>query len=325
MLQRTPDSDIDLERRTRPAGYVIGIVGGLLAATIWGSWIVATRHAVTTELGPFSTGLLRFLVPAIVFMPFWLPHGLVPRGLRWWELALMVVGGGAVVHLLAASGLQFAPAAHFAALTPSSVPLFVALIAFAFGGERFTQGRLLGFVLIVIGVLGIGGVSVLTSSNGEWRGHIMFLGTGLTWALYTIVFNRSKLSPFAAAGLIGAWSTLVLSPFAIVYGIAEIGRAPLTDVVVQTLIQGFLSSVVAIVGYGLAVQALGAGRGAAFTCLVPAIATLLAIPVLGEWPGWTGLAAIALISIGVALASEVIGLPSGIRLLTSKFAQRFSG
>ena len=42
MLQRTPDSEINLEQRTRPAGYVIGVAGGLLAATIWG--VLDRRH-----------------------------------------------------------------------------------------------------------------------------------------------------------------------------------------------------------------------------------------------------------------------------------------
>jgi len=309
MLQKTPSQDADAVSRSRPKGYVIGVVGGVLAASIWGGWIVATRHAVTTELDPVSIGFIRFLVPAIIFMPFWLQVGMIPRTMRFWEFVLMIIGGGFGVHLLAAGGLQFAPVAEFGALAPGTIPLFVAGFAYFFWHEKFDRSRLVGLSCIVVGVLGIGGWSALTSTSGEWRGHLLFLLTACFWSLYTIMFKRANMSPFAAAGLIGLWSSIVLLPFAISFGIANIGNAPLEDVLLQTTVQGFLSSVVAIVGYGLAVQALGAARGAVFTCLVPAIATLLAIPILGEWPGWHGLAAIGMITIGVTLASGVVALP----------------
>jgi drug/metabolite transporter (DMT)-like permease len=37
--------------------------------------------------------------------------------------------------------------------------------------------------------------------------------------------------------------------------------------------------------------------------LVPVMATLLAMPVLGEWPSWPSAAAICVIALGVGLAA----------------------
>ena len=54
--------------------------------------------------------------------------------------------------------------------------------------------------------------------------------------------------------------------------------------------------------YGRAVALLGASRAASFAALVPAMAALLAIPLLGEWPAGADWLAIAVISIGVYLA-----------------------
>jgi drug/metabolite transporter (DMT)-like permease len=69
---------------------------------------------------------------------------------------------------------------------------------------------------------------------------------------------------------------------------------------------------VSLVLFGRAVALLGASAAGAFIALGPVIATLLAIPILDEWPSaedWTG---IAVISVGVYLAS---GGPLPRRLL----------
>ena len=67
--------------------------------------------------------------------------------------------------------------------------------------------------------------------------------------------------------------------------------------------QGVLTAIVALLLYGRMVGLLGATRGAAFVALTPATTALLAIPVLGEWPSAVDWTAIALISLGVYVAS----------------------
>jgi drug/metabolite transporter (DMT)-like permease len=67
-----------------------------------------------------------------------------------------------------------------------------------------------------------------------------------------------------------------------------------------------LSGVVAIVLYGIALTRLGATRGAALTGLVPALAAVLAIPLLGEWPGAATVVAIVATTLGVALAAGAL-------------------
>jgi drug/metabolite transporter (DMT)-like permease len=83
------------------------------------------------------------------------------------------------------------------------------------------------------------------------------------------------------------------------------------EVVVQATMQGLLSGVLAIVLYGVAITRLGATRGAALTALVPVLAAVLAVPLLGEWPGAATALAIVATTLGVALAA---GLLDGWRL-----------
>jgi drug/metabolite transporter (DMT)-like permease len=117
------------------------------------------------------------------------------------------------------------------------------------------------------------------------------------------------MNAVAAAGIIGAWSTLLLLPFAIVEGATAIVAAGPAMIAGQILSQGILSGVVALIAYGAAVARLGASRAAVFTALPPALAAMLAIPVLGEIPSpvmWVG---VVLAVGGVALASGALPLP----------------
>ena len=76
-------------------------------------------------------------------------------------------------------------------------------------------------------------------------------------------------------------------------------RAPLFDILLQAVVQGLLTAVVALLLYGRMVSLLGATSGAAFVALTPVMTALMGIPVLGEWPPVTDWVAIALISLGV--------------------------
>ena len=53
----------------------------------------------------------------------------------------------------------------------------------------------------------------------------------------------------------------------------------------QLIYQGPLTGIVALLVYNRAIPILGATRASSFTALLPLTALLLAIPVVGEWPG----------------------------------------
>jgi drug/metabolite transporter (DMT)-like permease len=57
------------------------------------------------------------------------------------------------------------------------------------------------------------------------------------------------------------------------------------------------------------VSALGAGPTTLITAAVPGVATLAAIPLLGEWPDAATLAGVALVSAGVVVT--VLGVARG--------------
>jgi len=79
--------------------------------------------------------------------------------------------------------------------------------------------------------------------------------------------------------------------------------ASLGSIVFEVIFQGVLMSIVSLIAFNRAIAVLGASRGAVFASLVPALAALLAVPVLGERPNLIECGGIVLVSLGVFLGS----------------------
>lgn len=290
-------------RQTRPA--LLGWIAALATVTIWALWAVGTRHAVTHDLPPAAIGLVRFGVPALVLLPFSWRAGLFPKGLSLAK-GLGLLGSGAPFFLIVAAGMQFAPAAEIGPLLPGTMPLFVALIGWLVFGERLTGVRVLGFALILTGIVCIGGYGVLFAADGAWRGHLLLLTGACLWGIYTHAYRRSGLSALQAAALIGLWSFLILLPVGLPSLVQVLGKGLAGPILLQAVLQGLLSGVAGIVLYGMAINRLGASRAAAVSPLSIVLAALLAIPVLNEIPSPAAWIGIILATSGVVLASGII-------------------
>ncbi len=75
------------------------------------------------------------------------------------------------------------------------------------------------------------------------------------------------------------------------------------EIAFQMLFQSVVATILSLYLFGKAVSILGASAGAAFGALVPAMAALLAIPIVGETPSPSDWAGILAVSLGVYLAS----------------------
>ncbi len=292
-------------RPAAPGGLLRAWLAALSTVVIWALWMVGTRHAVTHDLPPSAIGMLRFGVPALVLAPVWWRTGLVPRRLPP-LVALGLLGSGAPFFLLVATGMRFAPAADVGPLLPGTMPLFVALIGFVLFGERLGRWRLLGFGLIALGVVSIGGRGLIAGADGAWRGHALFLLGAFLWGLYTHAYRRSGLAPAEGAALVGIWSVILLAPVGAPALASAVANGLGGAVVGQALLQGALSGVAAIVLYGIAIDRLGASKAAAVSPLGPVLAALLAVPALGEWPDAAAMVGLAAASLGVVLTSGVL-------------------
>jgi drug/metabolite transporter (DMT)-like permease len=288
---------------TTGSNYLKGAAFGIAAVSIWASWSVITRLAVTTSLDAWDIAALRFGVAGLLLSPVLVRRGLTRDRLGWLGLAVIIAGLGAPYALAAAGGLHFAPARDQGALNPGCMPLFVALIAAIVLGEKLSTTRKLGLSLILAGALIIVCWHAAAWSTSRTLGDALFLFAAFLSACFTVVMRLAKLEPLHAAALVSTGSLVFYLPvdFAL-YG-TRLARLPLAEITVQAIFQGILVTIVSLLLYGRAVAILGASGGAAFGGLVPALSALFAIPILGEWPNETDWVAIVLISAGVYLAS----------------------
>jgi len=272
---------------------------------VWASYLVAARAAVTTSFTPVELGLMRFLPGAVLFVPLLWRRGLRPGGARWRDVGLIAGFGGVLFVLLLTSGLRFAPVADSVIFTPAMLPVFVAGLARLIDGDRITGRRLAGLGLILAGAMAVGGWEALGRGGGAWRGHLLFLGASFSWAVYTLAYRRSGLGATDSAAIMCFWTSLAFLPLALITGVDFLrgGWGPLA---LHGTLQGLFSGFLATLSFFVAITRLGPGTVAPFAALVPGLAALGAWAILDEPVGAVKLAGLAVVSLGVALASGAL-------------------
>lgn len=274
-----------------------------MVVTIWSVWLVSTRQSATVHVPPVWLGMIRFAIPAVALAPFWWRVGLLPKGVDLRLIAVMILGAGAPFFLLVATGLGHASAAEGGVLLGGTMPFFAAMMAWAIDRERFGASRLIGFALIVGAMLAIGGGALL---GGHGPGRLLVVLASILWAAYTLAFRRSGIDAVAGAGIVAAWSTILLVPLVVFEGVDGLLAIRPGDLVNAVVTQGFLTGIVALICYGAAVRILGSSRAALLGALPPAIAAILAIPLLGEVPSLVTVIGIVLAVTGVSLATGAL-------------------
>ena len=305
-MSSQPLSAASLQHPLSRANYLQGAAWGLFAISIWVGWILLTRYGVTTSLSPYDITALRFtcaglLLAPVVYRQGW---GLRQVGLKSW--LVIVCCAGVPYVLIASSGLQFAPAAHAGALIPGTMPLWAALLAMWFLKEKIAGVRKLGLMLIPIGIVIFVGAGLTDFASGNWRGHLLFLAAAMSWASFTVAMRsagQAGFTPLQAAAVVSVVSALVYLPIYVLFLPHRIMEAPIGPIVIQTIYQGVFVSIISLFAYARSVSILGASLGASFASLVPVLAMLSAIPLLGEWPKPSDYVGIAAITFGVFLSS----------------------
>jgi drug/metabolite transporter (DMT)-like permease len=245
------------------------------------------------------------IAPTVLLAPAIWRAGIFARG-KIVPLILCIIGAGTPFVLLTATGMKYSTSSDFAALVPGTMPLLVAVISAVFLKERMGWLRALGFVCCSVGVFSIAGRSILAADSDANFGHILLLFAALNYAGYTIAFRRSGLTPIEATGIVAFWSLLMILPFGVPQTLEVVRAGYLHEVIFQAVLQGVLSGLIALIAYNVGIERLGASKAAAFVALVPVVATLLAIPVLGEWPDIAGIVGVVMTSLGVLLASGIL-------------------
>ena len=289
----------------------LGVIVALMTVSIWAVFIVATRFSVSTNFTVEEILFLRLVPSTLIMAPFMIKYDLIPRGLSWLKAGMLMIGASAIFPYIVSSGLSFAPASDGGVLAPGMLPFWTALAAFLILGEKLDQIRRAGLFVILIGALLVGLWQILFNSDeGVWRGHILFLiGSGL-FAVYSVIFRQSGLTPIHGL-LIGLfWGTLFIIPILLLTGRVNFNDVSAFDIGITIVIQSLIIGILATILFNYGVRLIGVSEMGAFGALTPILAMLGGIMFLNETVPAIKMVGIFLVAIGVFLASGILKLKS---------------
>jgi len=235
-----------------------GVVWGALSVLVLSGWFVVTRVGLRQDL-------------------------------RVWDVIALRFGGGALLLtpvLLVGLGLQATSATLTSSVTPAVMPVFGGFVAWTFFGERPSARQLCGYGMIAAGLVALVYVYVQAEGRLDIGCAAALVTAAVLWALYTLRLPRAGVTSLQAAALICFWSAILYLPPYLGLGLSNLTHASEGELLFQSIYQGIMMSVVALFAFNRAVVLLGPRAAAVIIALVPVTATLLAIPVLGEWPSW---------------------------------------
>ena len=290
-----------------PRTRALGLVAALATVTIWAAFMLVTRFAVQGSFTVEELLVLRLVPGALVMAPLMWRLGVMPYGQSLPRAAILMVGASAIFPFVVSKGLTYAPASDGGALAPGMLPFWTALAAYAMAGEVTGPRRRLGLAMILSGAIIVSLWQMLAGSDdGAWKGHLMFLTGSGAFAVYSVIFRQSGLSPLHGLVIGLFWGALLVTPLLLATGNVSFAKASQVDIAVMIVLQSFIIGILAMFLFGYAVQILGAAETAAFGALTPILALLGGVAFLGETVTPLKVAGVALVAAGVFLASGVL-------------------
>jgi drug/metabolite transporter (DMT)-like permease len=222
-------------------------------------------------------------------------------------LMLLVLGitGVALNQVFFVIGLSRTSVAH-AAIVIGITPILVLIIAKGIGQETLGAGKLVGMMIALAGVVVLQ-LGAVKSSPTTLLGDFCVLLGALTFAIFTVMgkrvslqFDNITLNTFAYVG--GGLSLLPITLW-------QSYKFPLSTITLtawsSVLYMALFSSVICYLIYYYALRWIPASRVAAFSYLQPVLATVMAIPILGEHPTASIISGGALVLAGVFITERL--------------------
>jgi drug/metabolite transporter (DMT)-like permease len=280
----------------------------VLLGALWGASFLFMRISAP-EFGPVPLIELRVATGALVLLPIlaW-HHGLASLGQGWKPVWIMGVANSALPFCCFAYA-TLTVSGGFAAIINSSSPLWGALFAWLWLGERLGLSRVAGLLT------GFGGVLVLVQDKVGL--HADGASLAVAAALFG-AFMYGFAANFARRYLAGIPSLAVATGTQIAAAVALAAPAfalwpqhPISAAAWwSAIVMGIASTGIAFILYFRLIANVGAARALAVTYLVPVFGMLWSAMFLHELPTPRDLIGCAVILLGTALATGLVALPA---------------
>ena len=283
----------------------------ILLAALWGASFLFMRLG-TLEFGPLPTAGLRVAIASLALLPVMLSRGLWPQLRQHWKPVMICGLINSAIPFALFSFALLSISTGLSSILNATVPLFGALVAWLWLGDKPGTSRTVGLVIGFIGValLASGKASFKPDASGAvtaW-GILACLLATISYAV-AASFTRRYLSGLnslmvatgsqigAALGL--ALPTLLTGPV----------QAPSRKAWGALLALGILCTAVAYVLFFRLIEQLGPARAITVTFTIPVFAVFYGVTLLGEtvttWMLFCGV----IVLCGTALATGLVKLP----------------
>lgn len=255
-----------------------------LLAAIWGSSFLFMRMGAL-ELGAFPTAGMRVMIATVFLIPLVLVRGLGRSLLHNWKLTLLVGIMNSAIPFACFGFALLSISTGLSAILNATVPLFGAVIAWIWLGDKLHGSRVLGLVI------GFAGVVMLAWDKASFRPDASGYSSG--WAVLACLlatFCYGVAASFTKRFLQGVPSLVAATGSQIG---ASIGLLPLTigfwpqhavssKAWLAVLALGVLCTGIAYVIYFRMIERAGPTRALSVTFGIPVFALLYGAVVLDE-------------------------------------------
>lgn len=254
-----------------------------LAGTVvfWASAFAGIRAGLG-EYGPGEIALFRFVVASVVLGCIALVTRMRLPERR--DLPAVFLAGflAFTVYHVALNYGEVAVGAGAASVLINTAPLFTALLAVTFLGERL---RVLGWVGMAVSFFG---AVLISAGEGEGFGlapqALLILLAALSSSIYFVI-QKPYLQKYGALAFTtyAVWAGTFLSLVFLPGLISQMGAAPPGTTLVMIYL-GVFPTAIAYVTYAYAFSRMPASRAVSFLYLIPVMAYLIAWAWIGEVP-----------------------------------------
>lgn len=283
----------------------------LLLAALWGGSFLFMRVAVP-ELGPLALIELRVLIAALVLLPFLAMRrglGLLVRHAV--PMTVLGVINSALPFCLFAYAM-LSVSAGFASILNATTPLWGALVAWLWLGERLAPRRIAGLAMGFAGIVVLSWGKASFVPGGSGMALLAAMAATLSYGVAASYARRRLEGVDALAVATGSQlgAALVLAPLALAWWPEQPVSAAAWA---STVVMGVASTGIAYVLYFRLIERAGPSRAITVTFLVPVFAVIWGALVLGETLSAQMVAGGVVILLGTALSTGAIGSGRGRR------------
>ncbi len=276
----------------------------LVLSALWGASFLFMRVAAP-EFGPLVIGFLRALIATLLLLPFLLLRsGIAELRSNWKKLVLVGVLNSAIPFCLLALA-TISLSGGFAAILNSTAPLWAAMIAWIWLGDRLDRSRITGLIIGFTGVV----VLVWNKAGIAAPGVAMAILAAVSAALFYGIganFTQKYLHGISALALAtGSMvaATIVLLPAGILLWPAKMISV---QAWLAIIMMGVASTGIAYVLYFRLIANVGPAKAITTTYLVPGFAVVWGAMFINESLSANMVLGGAIILIGTALATGVL-------------------